>query len=231
MRKTAFIFCFIFLTSNIVLGEVDMFFKERENMIKAQIERRGVKDRRVLDAMLKVERHRFVPSEFTKMAYTDGPLPIGFDQTISQPYIVALMTELGNIKESDNVLEIGTGSGYQAAILGELAKEVYTIEIIPELAENAERSLKELGYENVFVKAGDGYLGWEEHAPYDIIIVTASPPEIPEKLVEQLKDGGRMVIPVGEEWRQVLRLLIKESGKIVEKDIIPVRFVPMVHER
>ena len=197
-------------------------------MVENQIKKRGVSDQRVLDAILKVERHVFVPLAMRSFAYLDSPLPIGKGQTISQPYIVALMTELAGIKDSDRVLEIGTGSGYQAAVLAELSKEVYTIEIIPELAERAEVLLEELEYENIKVKQGDGYLGWPEYAPFDVIIVTCAPIDIPERLVEQLSEGGRIVIPVGEEGNQVLRLLIKESGEIIEEDVIPVRFVPMV---
>ncbi len=204
------------------------FFTQRKIMVENQITKRGVSDQRVLDAILKVERHVFVPLAMRSFAYLDSPLPIGKGQTISQPYIVALMTELAGIKDSDRVLEIGTGSGYQAAVLAELAGEVYTIEIIPELAERAEVLLEELEYENIKVKQGDGYLGWPEYAPFDVIIVTAAPLTIPEKLVEQLSEDGRIVIPVGEEGNQVLRLLIKKSGEIIEEDVIPVRFVPMV---
>lgn len=204
------------------------FFTQRRIMVENQIKKRGISDQRVLDAILKVERHVFVPLAMRSFAYLDSPLPIGKGQTISQPYIVALMTELAGIKDSDRVLEIGTGSGYQAAVLAELAGEVYTIEIIPELAERAEVLLEELEYENIKVKQGDGYLGWPEYAPFDVIIVTAAPPVIPEKLVEQLSEDGRIVIPVGEEGNQVLRLLIKKSGEIIEEDVIPVRFVPMV---
>lgn len=204
------------------------FFTQRKSMVENQIKKRGVSDQRVLDAILKVERHVFVPLAMRSFAYLDSPLPIGKGQTISQPYIVALMTELAGIKDSDRVLEIGTGSGYQAAVLAELSKEVYTIEIIPELAKRAEVLLERLGYKNIKVKQGDGYLGWPEYAPFDVIIVTCAPIDIPERLVGQLSEGGRIVIPVGEEGNQVLRLLIKKSGEIIEEDVIPVRFVPMV---
>jgi len=201
----------------------------REEMVRAQIEARGIKDKRVLEAMLKVERHRFVPLVLQDLAYEDEPLPIGEGQTISQPYIVALMTELLQLKGNEKVLEIGTGSGYQAAILGELAREVYTIEILPTLAEQAEELLSDLGYENIKVKCGDGYLGWPEFSPFDAIIVTCAPEEVPQSLVEQLAEGGRMVIPVGETYQE-LKLLVKLKGKIEEKNIIPVRFVPMVRK-
>ena len=198
----------------------------REKMVETQIKARGVKDPRVLSALLKVERHRFVPEEYLGSAYSDQPLPIGEGQTISQPYIVALMTELLELKGNEKVLEIGTGSGYQAAVLAELAKEVYTIEIIVPLASTARNRLLELGYQNIKVKAGDGYLGWPEAAPFDAIIITCAPDHIPEPLVEQLKEGGRMVLPVGA-YAQELKRIVKRSGKIETTDIIPVVFVPM----
>lgn len=201
----------------------------REKMVETQIRARGVKDPRVLSALLKVERHRFVPEEYLNSAYSDQPLPIGEGQTISQPYIVALMTELLELKGDEKVLEIGTGSGYQAAILGELAKEVYTIEIVESLASMAKNRLSELGYQNIEVKAGDGYLGWPEAAPFDAIIVTAAPDHIPKPLTEQLKEGGRMVVPVGT-YAQELKKIVKRSGKIVTTDVIPVVFVPMTGE-
>jgi len=201
----------------------------REKMVETQIKARGVKDPRVLSALLKVERHRFVPEEHLNSAYSDQPLPIGEGQTISQPYIVALMTELLELKGEEKVLEIGTGSGYQAAILGELAKEVYTIEIIESLASMAKKRLSEFGYQNIKVKAGDGYLGWPEAAPFDAIILTAAPDHIPRPLIEQLKEGGRMVVPVGT-YTQELKKIIKRSGKIETTDIIPVVFVPMTGE-
>lgn len=198
----------------------------REKMVKEQIEARAVKDKAVLEAMRKVERHRFVALALQHLAYADMPLPIGEGQTISQPYIVGLMTELLQLKGNEKVLEIGTGSGYQAAILAELAKEVYTIEILPNLANRAEKLLKELGYNNIQVKCGDGYAGWPELAPFDAIIVTCAPGQIPQPLIDQLAEGGRLVIPVGEAYQE-LKLLIKRGGKIEQKDIIPVRFVPM----
>jgi len=201
----------------------------REKMVERQIKARGVKDARVLSSMLKVERHLFVPKELQTSAYADQPLPIGEGQTISQPYIVALMTELLELKGEEKVLEIGTGSGYQAAILAELAKEVYTIEIIETLATSAKKALLQLGYQNITAKAGDGYLGWPEVAPFDAIIVTAAPDHIPKPLLEQLKEGGRMVVPVGT-YSQVLKRIIKRSGRIETSDIIPVVFVPMTGE-
>jgi protein-L-isoaspartate(D-aspartate) O-methyltransferase len=201
----------------------------REKMVENQIKARGVKDPRVLNALLKVERHRFVPEKYLDSAYSDQPLPIGEGQTISQPYIVALMTELLELKGNEKVLEIGTGSGYQAAILSELAKEVYTIEIVEALASMAKKRLSELDYQNVKVKAGDGYLGWPEAAPFDAIIVTAAPDHIPKPLIEQLKEGGRMVVPVGS-YAQELKKIVKRSGKMETTNIIPVVFVPMTGE-
>jgi len=201
----------------------------REKMVETQIKARGVKDPRVLSALFKVERHRFVPEEYLNSAYADQPLPIGEGQTISQPYIVALMTELLELKGDEKVLEIGTGSGYQAAILAELAKEVYTIEIIESLASMTKNRLSQLGYQNVNVKAGDGYLGWPEVGPFDGIVITCAPDHIPKPLIEQLKEGGRMVVPVGA-YSQELKKIVKRSGKIVTTDVIPVVFVPMTGE-
>jgi protein-L-isoaspartate(D-aspartate) O-methyltransferase len=208
--------------------EDSYFSKLREEMVRTQIEARGIKDKRLLKAMRKVPRHKFVPWLYRKFAYEDTPLPIGERQTISQPYIVALMTELLDLTGEEKVLEIGTGSGYQAAILAELAAEVYTIEIFPSLAQSAGERLEELGYRNIEVKCGDGYLGWEEHAPFDVIIVTCAPEEIPKKLVEQLAHGGKMVIPVGSAYQE-LKLIEKRNDEIKVRDVIPVRFVPMRH--
>lgn len=204
----------------------DAYKEERERMVSRQIRARGIKDEDVLAAMRKVPRHKFVPETHEKMAYRDSPLPIGQSQTISQPFIVAYMTEAAEIDEEDKVLEIGTGSGYQAAILGEIANEVYTIEIVPELAERSAKVLKELGYTNVIPKHGNGYLGWPEHAPFDAIIVTAAPPEIPKALVDQLAVGGTMVVPVGE-YEQEMVIIKKNKEGVMEKRTIPVRFVPM----
>lgn len=200
----------------------------RTRMVKEQIESRGIKDRRVLDAILTVERHKFIPAYNESSAYEDHPLPIGHGQTISQPYIVALMSELCDLQGNEKVLEIGTGSGYQAAILSLLAAEVYTIEIVEPLAKSAEKKLKDLGYSNVTVKYGDGYKGWKEHAPFDVIILTASPPEIPKSLIDQLAEGGLLVAPEGD-YLQELVVIKKENGKITKKSIIYVRFVPMIH--
>jgi protein-L-isoaspartate(D-aspartate) O-methyltransferase len=203
------------------------FAAERERMVKEQIVMRGVVDERVLTAMRRVPREEFVPAEFRNQSYADGPVPIGYDQTISQPYIVALMTDKLKIQSGDRILEIGTGSGYQAAILAELGAEVYSIEIIPQLAQMAEGTLQRLRYKNVHIRAGDGYKGWPEHAPFDACIVTCAPNHVPQPLIDQLKEGGRMIIPVGEKFAQQLYLLEKRNGRIVESAVLPVRFVPM----
>ena len=204
----------------------DQFTKQRLRMVERQIRARGIRDQAVLEALRKTPRHRFVPETYRHLSYEDHPLPIGQNQTISQPFIVAYMTEAAEISPQDKVLEIGTGSGYQAAILGEIAREVYTIEIIPELAERARQTLGELGYKNVQVKAGNGYLGWPEHAPFDAIIVTAAPDEIPKALVEQLAVNGKMVIPVGVGDQEMV-IITKTKDGVVEKRTMPVRFVPM----
>ncbi len=200
----------------------------REKMVKNQIEGRGIKSPRVLAAMRKVERHRFVPKELVRQAYDDGPLPIGEGQTISQPYIVAFRTDALELQPTDKVLENGTGSGYQAAILGELFAEVYTIEIFETLANRSANLLKEIGYKNIRVLAGDGYVGWPEQAPFDAIIVTCSPTEIPQPLQDQLKEGGRMIIPVGDYPGQELVVVRKEKGKIRRERVLSVLFVPMI---
>ncbi len=205
------------------------FDQQRLQMVEQQIRGRGITDPTVLDAMSQVPRHRFVASTLSQAAYSDRPLPIGYGQTISQPYIVAYMTEAANITPEETVLEVGTGSGYQAAVLGEIARAVYTIEIIPELAETARQTLSELGYENVQVKAGDGYQGWPEHAPFDAILVTAAPDHVPQPLVDQLALNGRMVIPVGD-WFQEMRVITKTEAGLLEERTIPVRFVPMTGE-
>lgn len=226
----AAIFNLIFAFSSIsqTPGGEDWWKGEAKMMVNTQIVSRGVEDGRVINAMKKTPRHRFVPKKIEKMAYSDRPLPIGEGQTISQPYIVALMTELLELKGKEKVLEIGTGSGYQAAILSQLAGECYSIEIVETLAYSAKAILKQLGYDNVLVKWGDGYQGWPEHAPFDRIIITAAPEEIPQKLITQLKVGGRMVLPVGK-WNQELILITKDINGIKKESIIPVRFVPMVH--
>lgn len=201
-------------------------------MVNSQIVARGVADKRVIEVMKNIPRHLFVPNELERFAYVDSPLLIGHGQTISQPYIVALMTELLGLKGKEQVLEIGTGSGYQAAIISKLAKKCYTIEIVKELAESAKQKLKELGYKNVYVKWGDGYKGWKEQAPFDAIIVTAAPEDIPEELLKQLKVGGKMVIPVGdlETNSQELLVITKVKEGYKEEKIIPVRFVPMIKQ-
>ncbi|MDD5569775.1 MAG: protein-L-isoaspartate(D-aspartate) O-methyltransferase [Bacteroidales bacterium] len=201
---------------------------EASKMVDSQIIANGIKDTSVLKAMKNTPRHLFVPPDMIKSAYVDGPLPIGNEQTISQPYIVALMTELLQLKGNEKVLEIGTGSGYQAAILSQLVDSCYSIEIIKILADSSALRLKKLGYENVVVKCGDGYKGWKEHSPFDCIIVTAAPEKIPEELIRQLKIGGRMVVPVGDKDQELLLITKNESG-IKEEKIIPVKFVPMVH--
>ncbi len=203
---------------------------ERQRMVQEQLMSRGVRDERVLAAMNKVPREEFVPQDSRAASYTDQPLPIGYGQTISQPYIVAFMTEQLRPSSSDRVLEIGTGSGYQAAILAELVSEVYSIEIVGPLAKDAEGTLQRLGYKNVHVKVGDGYKGWPEEAPFDAIIVTCAPDKVPQPLVDQLKDGGRMVIPVGDRFAQELYLLEKKNGQLKQSATLPVRFVPMAGE-
>lgn len=208
----------------------DAYAEQRVRMVETQIVARGVRDPRVLHAMRTVPRHFFVDPAQSSQAYEDHPLPIAGNQTISQPYIVALMTELLDLAPTETVLEIGTGSGYQSAVLSTLAREVYTIEIVPELARSAAAKLKERGYANVRVKEGDGYRGWPEHAPFDAIIVTAAPERIPQPLLDQLAAGGRMVIPVGGFFQELKVFTKDQSGRISEKDILPVRFVPMTGE-
>jgi len=209
----------------------DSHAREREKMVEYQIKGRGVGDTEVLQAMASVPRHEFVPDDYLDLAYSDQPLPIGHGQTISQPYIVALMTELLDLQAGDRVLEIGTGSGYQAAVLAELGVEVYSVEIIPELAESARELLDRIGYDQVQTLNADGYYGWEEHAPYDAIMVTAAPDHVPQPLVEQLSDGGRMVIPVGPVgWYQTLWLITKENGEVEYHNKGGVQFVPLTGE-
>jgi protein-L-isoaspartate(D-aspartate) O-methyltransferase len=202
------------------------FLQLRERMVREQLQNRDVKDRAVLEAMRKVPRHRFVPANLVAAAYEDNPLPLILGQTISQPYIVAYMTQALQLRGTERVLEIGTGSGYQAAVLAELVPEVYTIEILPELAEQSRTTLEALGYKNVRIRIGDGYLGWPENAPFDRIIVTAAPDHVPQPLIDQLKPGGKMIIPVGR-MEQELVLIEKSEQGISRRSTIPVRFVPM----
>jgi protein-L-isoaspartate(D-aspartate) O-methyltransferase len=200
--------------------------RARAEMVAEQIEARGVRDAKTLAALRKVERHRFVPAQAVPLAHADHPLPIGHEQTISQPYIVAFMTEALRLKGGETVLEVGTGSGYQAAVLAEIAAKVYTIEIVEPLAAESKERLARLGYKNVEVRAGDGYAGWPEAAPFDAVMVTAAAPRIPEPLKQQLKDGGRLVIPVGEEYQELI-VLTRKGDTFDEKKVLPVRFVPM----
>lgn len=206
------------------------FHDLRMKMVATQIEARGIDDENILNAFKTVERHKFVLPQYVSMAYNDSPLPIEEGQTISQPYVVAFMTESLNLKRTDKVLEIGTGSGYQAAILAGLCDSVFTIEIFDSLAEKAKHLFAELGYNNIKSKTADGYKGWPGHAPFDAIIVTCSPSHIPQPLKEQLAEGGRMIIPVGKSHIQQLVLLEKRNGKVREKNVLPVRFVPMLNE-
>lgn len=203
------------------------FDQERERMVQTQIEARGVKDEKVLKAMREVPRHLFVPENMRAYAYQDEPLPIGEGQTISQPYIVAYMTEVLRLKGDERALEVGTGSGYQAAILASIVKEVFTVDIVEGLSLDAQKVLSSLGYKNLYFKVGDGTLGWKEHAPYDVIMVTAAPDMVPQALKEQLNVSGRMVIPVGATFQELV-LVLRERKKFKEKKLLPVRFVPLV---
>lgn len=206
--------------------QAEHYAKQRRELVE-ELRSDGISSQSVLDAMLKVPRHEFVPSSYRHRAYQNRPLPIGHDQTISQPYIVAYMTEAAEIASGEKVLEIGTGSGYQAAVLAELAKEVYSIEIIPELADGARGVLNRLGYKNVEVRTGNGYLGWPEKAPFDAIVVTAAPDQVPQALVAQLAVKGKMIVPVGTNFQEMTIITKTESG-VVERRTIPVAFVPMV---
>lgn len=225
------IFVIILLITVVPTGsqaqETNSWQLEAQKMVQTQILKRGIEDQRVQTVMSQTPRHLFVPDSYKNQAYQDSPLPIGYDQTISQPYIVALMTELLQLTGEESVLEIGTGSGYQAAVLAQMTKSIYTIEIVEPLAKSSAALLKKLGHENVTVKYGDGYLGWPEHAPFDRIIVTAAPEEIPQALIDQLAIGGRMVLPVGKFYQELV-LVTKSEKRVTRKDIIPVRFVPMV---
>ncbi len=229
--KTCF-FIVAFLISCGAKSQTDKFYSARQEMVKEQIVARGVQDFNTLEAMRKVPRHEFVLTQYLKYAYEDTPLPIEDNQTISQPYIVALMTELIKPRKGMRVLEVGTGSGYQAAILAEIVDTVYTIEILSSLTKSATKRLERLGYKNIHVRCGDGYLGWQEAAPFDAIIVTAAAEHIPQPLVEQLKDGGIMVIPVGSTLFVQSLIVVKKSGNRIEKqNILPVRFVPLIRSK
>ena len=217
----------ILLTMILQPPQVDEWESARLNMVKNQIQSRGVTDPATLKALRTVPRHEFVPSNVVNQAYQDRPLPIGYGQTISQPFIVAYMTEIIRPKSDFRVLEIGSGSGYQAAVLAEIVAEVYTVEIVPELGQEVKRKYKTQGYTNVYAKTGDGYYGWKEHAPFDAIIVTAAAESIPPPLIEQLKVGGRMIIPVGSPFTvQSLVLVEKRENKTNTRNLMPVRFVP-----
>jgi len=216
------------------IDEIDDYIEKRQNMVVSQLESRDIVDSKVLQAMLAIPRHEFVDEGIRESAYNDYPLPIGEGQTISQPYIVALMTQLLELKGGEKVLEIGTGSGYQAAVLAEIAEEVYTVEIYESLSKKSEILLKNLGYKNIYFKIGDGYYGWEEYAPYDAIIVTCAPDHVPPPLLKQIKDdGGRIVIPLGGVWMvQTLMKIEKIEGEVSSKGTMGVRFVPMIgHSR
>lgn len=223
---------YILILLSLSFQQDDSFVKDREKMVRTQIEWRGVSDEATLYAMRKVKRHLFVPANLIDNAYDDRPLPIGYGQTISQPYIVAYMTELVKPNKKSKILEIGTGSGYQAAVFAEIIGSVYTIEIIPELCLSAEKRLTKLGYKNIYTKNADGYYGWKEHAPFDAIIVTAAAEYIPPPLIEQLKDGGRMVIPIGSPFQtQMLMLVEKKNNKLTTKTLMPVMFVPFTRSK
>ncbi|GAH26395.1 unnamed protein product [marine sediment metagenome] len=228
------IFLLIVIYEHDRIDEIDDYIEKRQSMVLNQLQSRDIIDPEVLQAMLTIPRHQFVDQRIVDSAYNDFPLSIGEGQTISQPYIVALMTQLLELKGDEKVLEIGTGSGYQAAVLAEIVEEVYTIEIYESLSKKSEKLLNDLGYRNIKFKVGDGYHGWEEHAPYDAIIVTCAPDHVPPSLIQQIKDdGGRIVIPVGGIWMvQTLMEIEKIEGKIKSKGIIGVRFVPMIgHSR
>ena len=224
-----FLFLLI-MTSLLSATQMDKYQSLRSSMVNDQIVKRGIRNPLTIKAMEKVPRHLFVPSEYVNRAYEDNPLPIGYDQTISQPFIVAYMTEIAKPAKWKKVLEIGTGSGYQAAVLAEIVDTVYTIEIIPELAKQATARLLKMGYKNIFTKQGDGYKGWKEHAPYDIIMVTAADDHIPPPLIDQLAENGRLVMPIGSpSSAQQLVLATKKNGKIEKRKLAMVRFVPLLH--
>ena len=230
-RILCFFVCLVFLAPGPVSADEE-YSRHRAEMIRDQIESRGVSNRAVLDAMQNVPRHLFVPENLRSLAYYDNPLPIGFGQTISQPFIVAYMTETIQPRAGQKILEIGTGSGYQAAVLSEIVETVYTIEIIDELGEAAVTRLKDLGYENVETRIADGYYGWEDVAPFDAIVVTAAAEYIPPPLIEQLKDGGMMIIPVGSPFMVQMLMLVEKKGKeVTTEGLMPVRFVPLRRSR
>ncbi len=217
-----------YVEENETSEQVDKYTKLREDMVQNQLKNRDIHDDKVLEVMNNIERHKFVPSYLIDQAYDDNPLPIGYGQTISQPYIVALMTQSLQLKENGKVLEIGTGSGYQAAVLAEIVKDVYTIEIVKELADSAESRLNNLGYKNVRVKNADGYFGWEEQAPFDAIIITAAANHIPPSLLNQLKDKGKLIIPLGSTLSfQTLTIVTKKGDELETEFITGVRFVPL----
>ncbi len=228
-RIIAFISIILYLFLAHHLFASDPYESKRQSMVRDDIKGRGIKDRTVLDVMGKIPRHLFVGKRYMSTAYEDHPLPIGEGQTISQPYVVALMTEALRLKPTDRVLEIGTGSGYQAAVLAEIVKDVYTIEIRKSLADMARKRLEDLGYKNVKVKYADGYFGWEEYAPFDAIIITAAANHIPPPLIKQLKEGGRLILPLGSTvYYQTLTLAVKRKGDIDVEQMGPVAFVPMI---
>jgi len=217
------------LPVGVLRAQGDPFAPRRQEMVDQQIRRRSIADPKVLSAMATVPRHLFVPETYRDQAYDDYPLPIGSRQTISQPYIVALMTSLLDLKGGERVLEIGTGSGYQAAVLAQIASKVYTVEIISELADRARKTLADLGYDNIEVRTGDGWEGWAEHAPFDGILVTAAPPRVPEPLLQQLKVGGHLVVPVGSFFQDLV-VYTRTADGFEKRNVIPVRFVPMTGE-
>ncbi len=233
------ILIFLLVLFTLLCGFTSVNFQENEDnyvisrqlMVRNQLENRGIMDEKVLNAMRTVPRHLFVPKDYRDYAYDDHPLPIGEGQTISQPYVVALMTGMLDLQEDDKVLEIGTGSGYQAALLAEICNNVYSIEIIEPLAEKARRRLRKLGYHEVEIKIGDGYKGWPAHAPFDAIIVTCAPTHVPPALQDQLAEGGRLAIPLGGKVTQQLVLMEKRNGKLEEIRSVPVRFVPMIDKK
>jgi protein-L-isoaspartate(D-aspartate) O-methyltransferase len=230
-RILLLLFTFFVIVIPLLYSASDPYLMKRQMMVEHDLRGRGIKDKKLLEVMGKIQRHLFVDERLRDRAYEDYPLPIGEGQTISQPYVVALMTEALKLIPTDRVLEVGTGSGYQAAILAELAREVYTIEIRKALADTSAKRLKDLGYQSVKVKYGDGYYGWEEHAPFDAIIITAAPNHIPPPLIKQLKEGGRLIVPLGSTvYFQVLTLGTKKRGDLELLQMGPVAFVPMIGE-